>query len=86
MAEYEITCVIFDQNHVISHVGLRGFNPEPILNVVTWITNRVHNFYTFKNGRRAEVDARYHQQTGKWYLTTLPDDTRLNNLDFLPQC
>jgi hypothetical protein len=84
MSDFQISCVILDHENVISQVGINGL-AYSVLTVVNWINSHSNSFYTFKGGKRAEVVARQHH-TGRWYLTTLPDDTRLNNLDFLPKC
>lgn len=84
MSDYQINCVVFGHDNVISHVGIGG-QLQPVLAVVNWINSKMHTFYTLKAGKRADVVARHHH-TGRWYLTTLPDDTRLNNLDFLQKC
>lgn len=84
MSDYQIRCVIFDKDNVIAQVGI-GNTSYLVQTIVDWINSKTHTFFTLKAGRRADVVARKHH-TGRWYLTTLPDDTRLNNLDFLPKC
>ncbi len=85
MTEYQISCVVQDQQGVIQQVGI-GSNTHPVSDVVNWIQNRTHSFYTIKNGNRAIVHARQHPITKRWFLTTEPDNTKENNLDFLRKC
>lgn len=85
MSEYQITCVTQSYG-TITHVGI-GSNREQykVQTVVNWINNRTHTFYTYKGGYKARV---YTKQSilGNWFLTTEPDSTKINNLDFLPSC
>jgi Protein of unknown function (DUF3892) len=43
-----------------------------------------HKFFTHENNRKALVVKRTHPNTRRKYLTTNPDSTNENNLDFLP--
>lgn len=85
MTEYQIVCITHDKNEVITYVGFDG-QYESVSTVVTWINSGKHNFFTLKNGNRAEVYARKNKQSGRWFLTTEPDGVLENNLDFLIQC
>ncbi|MBI3842708.1 MAG: DUF3892 domain-containing protein [Thaumarchaeota archaeon] len=85
MPELQINCVI-QENNVITTVGI-GDKVYAVQTVVDWLNaNKENRCYTFKDNKKAEVVARKHKETGKWYLTTNPDDTRMNNLDFLDSC
>jgi len=53
--------------------------------IVDWINGGKHTFYTFVD-KRADVYAKKHPTSGRWFLTTKPDSIDENNLDFLPQC
>ena len=83
MSEYQITCVVKDQG-VITHVGIVGVT-YPVMEVVNWILSKQHTFFTNKNGYKAGVYAKQ-SEYGRWFLTTEPDSTRANNLDFLTPC
>ena len=83
MQEYQISCVTQTLG-VITHVGINGTSYS-VQDVVNWIVNRTHAFYTYKNGYKATVYAKQ-SILGHWFLTTEPDSTRQNNLDFLPSC
>ena len=83
MQDYEITCVT-QYKEVITHVGFnRG--KYPVQSVVGWILNGTYAFHTYKAGQRAHVYAKQ-SVNGNWFLTTDPDSTKENNLDFLPAC
>jgi len=85
MPEIQIDCVI-KKDGVIASVG-SGANRYTVQAVVDWLRQSPVNLcYTFKAGKKAIVEARFHSTHQKWYLTTDPDDTKLNNLDFLPEC
>ena len=84
MEEFQISCVVQNSNGVITHVGIGG-KTHPVMDIVNWILNRTYMFYTIKNGYKATVYAK--QSTlGNWFLTTEPDSTKVNNLDFLRVC
>ncbi|MGI0011357.1 MAG: DUF3892 domain-containing protein [Nitrosopumilaceae archaeon] len=83
MDELKINCVKQDLNGVITHVGIEGKLYEVQL-IVDWINFGIHGFYTLKDGKKAKVYASQQGPSGRWFLTTHPDDTRENNLDFLP--
>ena len=88
MAEFQITCIVENSDKVITKVGY-GFSGYK-LDVQT-VVNDMRNpsgdrYYTMKGGQRATVYAKQHPTSGRWFLTTNPDDTRENNLDFLPKC
>jgi hypothetical protein len=85
MTDLQILCVVQDQQGVIQRVGI-GSNTHPVIDVVNWILNGTYSFYTLKNGYKARVYARQHSATKRWFLTTEPDNTRENNLDFLRKC
>ncbi len=82
--EHQITCVTQNSLGVITHVGIGGkkYLTETAVN---WLRTKKYKFYTNKNGYKAYV---YPKQStlGNWFLTTEPDSTRSNNLDFLPSC
>lgn len=85
MTEFQITCVVQDSNGIITSVGING-QSYSVLTVVNWILSKTYSFFTMKNGYKAQVHARQHPTTKRWFLTTEPDSTTENNLDFLPKC
>ena len=84
MDPWEITCVR-QSNGVITHVNVGGLL-QPVERVLSWIQNEKFPIHTYKNGYRADVYPKQNSYTGRWFLTTDPDNTRENNLDFLPPC
>lgn len=84
MQELYIECVRKDSYGVITHVGIGGTLYE-VTEVVQGLLNRHYTVYTNKNNQKVYV---YSKQSvnGNWFLTTEPDSTRVNNLDFLPTC
>lgn len=83
MAEMQIHCVKQSDN-VITQVGI-GSTQFTVEMVVNWIRNKVNDIYTLKNGQKVIVYAKQ-SVNGNWFLTTEPDSTKENNLDFLPIC
>lgn len=88
MGHYQITCINHDRNGVITHVGIRtdyGIRRFDIQTVANWINSNTNTFYTQdRHGRYVRVDAR--ANVFKTFLTTDPDSSLENNLDFLPKC
>lgn len=86
MARYKINCIVHDNNQVIIEVGLSASGTYKVQDVVNWILTRKHSFYTLERGVEAEVYAKRHPVSGRWFLTTEPDSLKENNLDFLSSC
>ena len=85
MKEFEITCIVHDDKDVIVNVGV-GEKVFSVQEVVGWIQEGRYGFYTNKDGKRVEVYVKEHPESRRLFLTTDPDDTKINNLDFLPYC
>ncbi|MCK5017736.1 MAG: DUF3892 domain-containing protein [Candidatus Peribacteraceae bacterium] len=87
MGNYRITCIVHDDKKVIIKVGIENENARYLVKeIVDWINRNEHTFYTLERGVKASVYAKQHSTSGRWFLTTKPDDSNENNLDFLPQC
>lgn len=85
MEDYEISCIVHDDNGVITQVGVKGSATQSVPIIARLINDGTYSFYTYKNGIRANVYARK-SINGSDFLTTSPDSTLVNNLDFLPSC
>jgi len=83
MSGFQITCVIKDSKDNIIQVGVNGkqYTIQEILNFM----NNKETFFTMKGGYRATVYCK-RSSLGNLFLTTEPDGTTENNLDFLPRC
>jgi hypothetical protein len=84
MEEHRVVCIVHDEKQRITHVGLEGGEIHTVSDIIR-LMNNGHLFFTQENNIRANVFKRTHPTTGRKYLTTNPDDTNENNLDFLPQ-
>jgi len=87
MQEFQITCVRRDPNDITTHVGI-GFTRTlfPVSEIVTNIRNNTTLYYTYEKNIPARVHARQRSDTGRWYLTTAPDENAANNLDDMMVC
>ena len=85
METYRIHCIVHDDNKVITNVGI-GDKLFSVQTVVDWIRTKTYGFYTDEDGVRAEVYAKQHPTSGRWFLTTKPDSSNENNLDFIRYC
>lgn len=83
MGNFQITCVVKDNQDNIIQVGIGG-NRYTIQQIVNAMNNR-DTFFTMKNGHMADVYAKK-SPLGNLFLTTDPDGITANNLDFLPRC
>src|SRR5215213_1187333 len=84
MEEHRVVCIVHDEKQRITHVGLEGGEIHTVWDIIR-LMNNGHLFFTQENNIRANVVERTHPNTGRKYLTTNPDNTNENNLDFLPQ-
>jgi hypothetical protein len=84
MQEYYINCVRRDRYGIITHVGISG-NLYEVTEVAQGLLNKQFLAYTFEYNQKAYVSPRK-SINGNWFLTTTPDSTTENNLDFLPTC
>lgn len=57
-----------------------------IEDLIDWILNKGHTFYTSVSGRRVNVVVRRHPESGRLYVTTEGDGFPPNNLLSLPEC
>ncbi|MGD9533086.1 MAG: DUF3892 domain-containing protein [Candidatus Nitrosocosmicus sp.] len=87
MAQFQINCVKKDDNGVILEVGILNGKIYSIFTVVNHMKQRPDDdFFVYENNIPVKVYAKQNTTSGNWYLTTLPDSTVENNLDFLPSC
>ncbi len=83
MADHQIACVRYEDG-VIEHVGVGGTLysiPEIVESM-----KKGHTFHTYRDNTYAEVVRRWSSKSNRYYLTTEPDNTYQNNLEFLPSC
>jgi hypothetical protein len=86
LTDYQIRCIRKNDGGIITQVGI-GEQIYLVENLVNHINqNRGDNFYTIKDGEKAWISARQHPLSHRWFLTTEPDNTDENNLDFLDSC
>lgn len=86
MAEYQISCIRHNSNKIITHVGFINAEVHTVTEIADRINRKVDTFFTNHGGQRVKVVAKWRSDTSRWYLTTDPDSTNENNLDFLPYC
>jgi len=84
VANLLITCIQENEGR-ITHVEVQDNGIQSISKVIAWI-DRGHTFYALEDNKRAIIHKKQHPGSKRWFLTTNPDDTNENNLDFLPTC
>lgn len=68
----------------ITHLG-DDSGRETVSQIVKWIENGTHTFYTFENGKRANIRVMRVGFVRVW-LQTFADGEPTNNLLMLPPC
>jgi len=89
MGRYQVTCVNKRGSHYnpherIEYIGQQGNWKIPEDSAIRRIESGQDSFYTFVNGRQAEVIVATHN--GRKYLKTDADGYSPNNLLALPEC
>ncbi|WP_413715135.1 DUF3892 domain-containing protein [Sphingobium sp. B8D3A] len=94
MSVVRIDCIIPDGADADRRIdrlgGPRPDGPErwedPIDNIINYIRNGTHSFYTMVGNRAVDVVVRVHPTSGRFYLTTEGDGFPPNNLLNLGRC
>lgn len=93
MADYQVKCIRRDGRDIDRRIDrLGGIAPDgatwndTIDNVVQFIRNQQHRFWTSVNGKSVWVVVRVHPTSGRYYLATENDGYPPNNLLSLPEC
>lgn len=94
MADVRITCIKRDGADADRRIDRLG-GPQPsgdgtwnssIDEVIDWILNGTHRFWTSVGGKSVWVEVRVHPTSKRHYLTTEGDGFPPNNLLSLPEC
>jgi hypothetical protein len=87
MARFRITCVVKDENDVIQQVGLDNGERHQVGDIIYWIDNHIHEFFSATPSGRFNVPVyASHPPIGNPFITTSRDGIPPNNLDLLPSC
>jgi Protein of unknown function (DUF3892) len=87
MTRFRIKCVVRDKNGVIQQVGLDNGEMHQVGDIIYWIDNRIHEFFSTTPSRRFDVPVyASHPPMGNPFITTNRDGIPPNNLDLLPSC
>jgi hypothetical protein len=94
MADYRVACIRrdgADQDRRIDRLGgpkPDGTGPwnDTIDNIIAFIENGTHRFWTLEGAQSAWIRVRKHPVSGRKYLATENDGYPPNNLLSLPEC
>ena len=87
MTRFRITSVVRDKNGVIQQVGLDNGEMHQVGDIINWIDNYIHEFFSTTPSGRFEVPVyTSHPPTAHQFITTNRDGIPPNNLDLLPSC
>jgi hypothetical protein len=84
MDELEIECILIDEHGLISQIGVKGYGMQPVALISHLIKEHTFCFYTYRNGNRTQVFVNFTTNKSP-FLATQPDETNVNDLDFLPK-
>ena len=84
MDVYEIECVLTDEHGLISQVYVKGYGMQSVALISHLIKEHTFCFFTYRNGNRTDVFANFTSNNIP-FLATHPDETNVNDLDFLPK-
>jgi hypothetical protein len=82
----QITCILTTSREHHEHITRVGGTWGNISrqDCASDITNRRETYFVSGGGKRADVEA--YQRGGIWYIKTVPDSTKKDNLLSLPDC
>jgi hypothetical protein len=81
--ELEITCIVKDIHGIISHCGVKGYDIQNILVLEKLIREEACSFFIYDGEKKRNVFART-SRDGKIFLTTDPNGSDMDTLNFLP--
>ena len=84
----QITCILTTSREHHEHIVRVGGSWGNISreDCANDIRSRRETYFTMGGGMRAEVEAYQLKTSGPWYIRTVPDATRKDNLLSLPDC
>ena len=87
MVQFQINCLKKDKKGVIVEVGIKNSGNYNMTTVVNHMKQKPDDdFFVYENNIPVKVYAKQNTESGNCYITTMPDSTVENNLDFLPSC
>ena len=83
MDEFEITCIVKDRDGTISHCGVKGYGVQNVAIIEKLIREETCSFFIYEGEKKRNVYART-SPNGTTFLTTDPNGSDMNTLNFLP--
>lgn len=83
MDAFEIDCIVKDTDGIISHCGVKGYGVQPIAIIDKLIREETCSFFTYDKENKLNVYAKT-SPSGTTFLTTDPNGSDRNGLNFLP--
>ena len=84
MDEFEITCVVKDENGIISHCGVKGYGIQNIAIIEKLISENACSFFIYDGETEKIIVYARTSPNGTSFLTTDPNGSGTNRLNFLP--
>ena len=83
MDEFEITCIVKDKKGIPSHCGVKGYGIQNIVVIETLIREGACSFFTYDRETKKNVFSKTSPDR-TIFLTTNPNDSDMDTLNFLP--
>jgi len=81
--EFEITCIVKDENGIISHCGVKGYDIQNVTIIERLIEEDACSFFIYDGQKKRNIYA-ITSPNGATHLTTDPQSPAMNALNFLP--
>ena len=85
MDEFEITCVVKDENGIISHCGVKDYGIQNVAIIERLIREETCSFFIYDGETKKKMNVYVRTSPNETsFLTTDPHGSDLNRLNFLP--
>ena len=85
MDEFEVTCIVKDENGTISHCGVKGYGIQDISTIEKLLEKETCSFIDYDGGIKKKIYLR-ESSDETIFLTSDAHDSDTNELNYLPIC
>ena len=86
MNEYEINCVVKDNNGIITQLGFKNQGIHSAFIITRLILSERFYFYVNKNGNRLKVGVKGSIKDNEFFISDDDEIVDIDDLNFLPTC
>ena len=84
MDEFEITCIVKDIDGTMSHCGVKGYGVQNVAIIEKLIREKACSFFIYDGENKEKNVYARTSPNGTIFLTTDPNGSDMNALNFLP--